>query len=201
MLWKDVLNNEVSFLDDHHYGGSVKHLFDFSTSLNPELKQNPYWIVGAYGLDETKQFSVCMPMQDSLKQVFLLSTFVGKVKFTENVDLTDTKDTLSANITFSKLSNRGARVISTVWSFDSETNLIEVKFDDMVPNSIALNNRDEVEATDHRKSFWSQSSTKFITERHRLQILAEKFVDANTTRLTNNGHVIYTQGAYYDNCT
>ena len=199
-VWSEVLDSNVSFLDDHHYGGSVKHLFNFSGSLNKELNQNSYWIVGAYGLDETKHFSVCMPMRDNPKRDFLLSTFVGKVKFNEKVDSTDTTETLSANITFSKLSNRGARVISTVWSFNSDTKLIEVQFDDMVPNSIALNSRDEVEAADYRKSFWSQSSTKFTTERHRLQISAEKFVDANTTRLTNNGHVIYTQGAYKDRC-
>lgn len=35
--WKKVLNDNVSFLDDHYYGGSVKHLFNFSGSFNTEL--------------------------------------------------------------------------------------------------------------------------------------------------------------------
>lgn len=43
---KAINNNGVSMLDDHHYGGSVKHLYKHT-----ELK-NHFLMLGVYGLDE-----------------------------------------------------------------------------------------------------------------------------------------------------
>ena len=194
--WKDVLPsaaNAMSFLDDHHFGGSVKHVCNFASSTNHMLKENKYWVVGALGLDEIDAFSVCATIRDQDEAKFLATTFLGKIDFSEDALDTDANTPIDVPITFNKLSNRGARRLMTKWTYTQDEQSVRVDFDDQVPNTLkrrAATN--DLVADEFRKSFWEQSGMPFATEVSRLMHLAELYARPSNLLLTNNGHIIYT---------
>ena len=194
--WRSVFPDAggvLSFQDDHHFGGSIKHLYNFKGSSNEMLRHGSgFWIVGAYGQDETSKFTVFHLNSDDPFSQFLTSAFLGQVHVSPDSLDFDTDTDLIVDVTFYKLSSIGPRRLKTKWMYDAGTKMVKIEFDDLVPNTIEKDEAGNVATTSWRTSNWMQMATPLPTEAAHLKLEAEKYVTQKNLTMMRSGHVVYT---------
>lgn len=138
----------LTVVDDHHYGGSLKHVY---------CNAGKWSVLGAYGVDELAQWPDALVAYNADPAAAL---------FACSVAWTHTEGTVwTADVTVRKpiLRDEGRRTrnFSTEWTLDRDTGHVHIAFlDDLVPNSVT-------DPLDVRVSFW-QSHSGVETERARV---------------------------------
>ena len=134
--WFEKHNNRVSFIDDNHAGGTIKHILLLPNSIN---QTRTLVCLGYYGTDELQTLAAL-----DCNSLLSAETFIRKYNKPFHAIISMPIDTMQrpvtatllCNFTFTKDTHGDAQtkpsIILTAWHHESSTDKVVITFNDFV---------------------------------------------------------------------